>query len=148
MAISKRQFKLLSEMEIPLWVPKSAASSKVISDTSVAQTAIVEKNAPSEASKTPINNEQQATFLAVELKNTALFSDILLSLGTTRDNALTHKDHITIANLTWQFSAIPTVSYQDGKLVTPSLEALSNSPALKRQLWQLINLHKLHNLSC
>ncbi|QOL25445.1 DNA polymerase III subunit psi [Thalassotalea sp. LPB0316] len=116
MAISQRQFDVLSEMGIKLWQRKS----------------------------TPVNEAQTTTQIALtsdafaDIQNTVLFQDILLALALTPDQARLIDGHIDLGLINWQFDNTDSCTYTDSQLVTPTLEKITESSELKRQLWQVI----------
>jgi len=122
MTISKRQFKLLNAMNIPLWVSKHSDPVPVI--------------------KT--NKEKSTRDVVVELAalvDNKLFNDILITMGLSSTNAVlatNHKNSVQVGEIYWQFSDKDMIEFNNNLLIIPNLQQLEKSPKLKRQLWQLI----------
>ncbi|WP_448568983.1 DNA polymerase III subunit psi [Thalassotalea ganghwensis] len=74
-----------------------------------------------------------------QLAEQPLFKDILRSLSITFDQVKQTGDkQLDLELFNWQFAHSESVIYQGNTLTTPNIEQLKLSPALKKQLWQLI----------
>ena len=118
MTISKRQFTQLSAMGIPLW--KSCQTT---------EPSIVE-------------NQDAENELALDwdtIKSTTLFQDIISSVGASIGEVSLSGHRLNIGLLTWHFSPQATIALNNNVLTTPELDAIANSPQLKRALWQVLS---------
>ncbi len=121
MSINQRQFDQLTEMGISLWRHRS--SQKPV----------------------PTNSVQNITINLDELSQTKLFNDILLSLNVSIGEVTEQQGLLNLGLINWQFSDDKDKSnneseirFNNNQLLTPSLDALSTSITLKRQLWHII----------
>ncbi|WP_114326644.1 DNA polymerase III subunit psi [Candidatus Colwellia aromaticivorans] len=133
MSINQRQYQQLTEMGISLWQHKSAA----FQDSS--------------SSKNNLEHDisylkQDVESLAVLTKQT-FFTDLLLTLELSIGEVTAQKDHLDLGLFNWFFYAdlnkTPSIHCADNKLVSPSIELIRKSPALKKQLWQTITTNLL-----
>lgn len=131
MSINQRQFEQLTEMGISLWQRKTVA---------------VEQSPSTEHSAQQKNNyiEPNHEYLTSLAKQT-IFTDILLSLALSIGEVLPKKDHLDLGLFNWYFNAQaqdePAIHCADNNLVSPSINLISQSPLLKKQLWQTIAKH-------
>ncbi len=124
MSITQYQFEQLTEMGISLWQSRTCDNH---SDTTKAET---------------IN------YLDVDLAMLAkqqLFTDILLAAGLTIGEVRHQGDHLDLGLFNWYFTAEQPQSqsssqlqWKEQQLFTPSIDNISKSPALKKQLWHLL----------
>jgi DNA polymerase III psi subunit len=123
MSINQKQFEQLTEMGISLWQRRS-------SDTS--------------------NDNQMLTSLTfldinlTELATKQLFNDIILASGLSIGEVKEHKDHLDLKLFNWYFTNEQSpneLQWQAQQLFTPSIDIISQSAALKRQLWKILSKH-------
>jgi len=121
MGINQRQFDQLTEMGISLWHHRS--SEKLVSTHSVPNITI--------------NLEQ--------LSKIQLFNDILLSLNISIGEVNEQQGLLNLGLINWQFldnkdksNNESEITFDNNLLLTPSLDTLSTSITLKRQLWHII----------
>ena len=120
MSINQHQFEQLTEMGISLWQHRTG--------------------------DTPNDNvhTQSKRYLDIDLSYLAsqqLFNDILLATGLSIGEINHQSDHVDLGLFNWYFTAIPSqneIQWVDQQLITPSITEISKSPALKKQLWQLL----------
>lgn len=126
MAVSKRQFALLTEMGINLWQSRSLAPP--LSD-------------PGDQDVEPQGVKATQPLLDIDftrLCQQPLFLDIILSLGSSLGEISCSGNAVNIGLLKWQFSARQAVQLNQTLLLTPDIEQLKHSPQLKSQLWLCI----------
>ncbi len=124
MSITQDQFEKLTEMGISLWQRRSHGMQ---------------------------NNEattQALSYLDIDLGALAsqqLFTDILLATGLTIGEVSHQGDHLDLGLFNWYFTdeqpqdqSPNSIKWQEQQLFTPSIENISKSPALKKQLWYLL----------
>lgn len=120
MSINQRQFEQLTEMGISLWQHRTDNS----------------------------DSEKVAThkpYIDIDLNALAkqqLFNDILLSLGLSIGEISQQGDHINLGLFSWSFTVLSSsnnIQLLDQQLTTPTIDAIAKSPALKKQLWQLLS---------
>jgi len=121
MGINQRQFDQLTEMGISLWHHRS--SKKLVSTHSVPNITI--------------NLDQ--------LRKIQLFNDILLSLNISIGEVNEQQGLLNLGLINWQFldnkdksNNESEITFDNNLLLTPSLDTLSTSITLKRQLWHII----------
>lgn len=131
MAVSNRQFALLSEMGINLWQQRDTISTPT-SD-------VKQGDAVSEQQTHPIDFS--------DLCSEPLFQDIVRSLGASIAQASLVDNKVSLGLLKWQFSPEQQVEFNQTVLTTPDIEQLKHSPWLKSQLWQVIQSKGLSNFS-
>ncbi len=128
MSINQRQFEQLTEMGISLWQHKSATFTQT---TSAKSNLIQEKQYLSQA---PEDLET--------LSKQTIFTDILLCLELSVGEVLAKKDHLDLGLFNWYFSSNTEkedpIYCTENNLVSPSIALVSQSSALKKQLWQTI----------
>ena len=120
MSINQRQFEQLSEMGISLWQHRN-------------------KVAPSAD-----DNKTQYSYQTIcldDLKKNRVFNDILLSFNLSIGEIKPEEDHLNLGLINWYFingSEAP-ILLSNNCLKTPSLDKITHSSLLKKQLWQTIN---------
>jgi DNA polymerase III psi subunit len=128
MTVNQRQFDQLTEMGISLWQHKSATFDH---DSSI-------KDSPKHENSFIEQTDKYLTNLATQ----TIFIDILQSLGLSIGEVSHKKDHLDLGLFNWYFSSKkqeePSIHCTDNNLISPSVELISQSPALKKQLWQII----------
>ncbi len=123
MSIDQRQFEQLSEMGIKLW----------------------QRRETSDRINTAKANQE--TYQAVNLStltSNQCFNDILLALNLTLGEISQQTDHLDLGLINWYFTETHDknavkITYLNNKLITPSLNLISQSATLKKQLWQTIS---------
>lgn len=80
---------------------------------------------------------------ADEVTNQQLFQDILRALSIQKSDLSWQKTHIDLGLFNWQFLDSTTINYEKSTLTTPSIQKISQSKAIKKQLWQTILQHNL-----
>lgn len=133
MSINQRQYQQLTEMGISLWQHRPAAFQNTLS--------------------TQHNSEHDISYLKqdIESLNTltqqTFFTDLLLTLELSVGEVTAQKDHLDLGLFNWFFYAdenkTSSIHCADNKLVSPSIELIRKSPALKKQLWQTITTNLL-----
>lgn len=121
MSINQHQFEQLTEMGISLW-----------------QHRIVD---------TPNDPVQSQTkhYLDIDLKDLStqqLFNDILLATGLSIGEINHQGNHLNLGLFNWYFTSISSqsgIQWLEQQLITPTIAEISKSPALKKQLWQLLS---------
>jgi len=119
MAITKRQFSQLQAMGIDLWQLKNTAKACVV------------------------DNEEYLDIKFPSIIETTIFNDIIKSLGLSIGEITCDKNTISLGLLNWQFSNKHNISLAQQQLITPPLNALENSPELKKALWQKLQDHSI-----
>ena len=123
MSINQKQFEQLTEMGISLWQRRSSDMS---------------------------NDNQMLTSLTfldinlTELATKQLFTDILLAAGLSVGEVKQKSDHLDLGLFNWFFTPEQSnnkLQWHDQQLFTPSIDIISQSSSLKRQLWQLLSKH-------
>ena len=152
MAITARQFTQLSEMGITVWQQKAAAQNELCNEhpapntqASTAQINTVETSTVSAAKK---HSPAEIVQISIEqLAEHQFFQDLLVSLGLTLGEIKVTTKHINLGFINWQMLSTPTesnsespvkISFKNGLLTTPPMTEIQQSPALKRQLWSII----------
>lgn len=125
MSINQRQFEQLTEMGISLWQTRNSDNKQ----------------------SSPNSNSlylKQSSVTLKKLTEITFFIDILTCFNLSIGEVTPQTDHLDCGLFNWFFSAqinMPTtepIQWCDNKLISPSIELLSKSPALKKQLWQTI----------
>jgi DNA polymerase III psi subunit len=80
--------------------------------------------------------------LLQQLKQSQLFSDVLLCLGISFEQLSCTQGQLTLDTLTWRFTELNKVQFNDNRLSTPPLVELTKSSALKTSLWQALQSYK------
>ena len=123
MSIDQRQFEQLTEMGIKLWQRKETSEQK-------------------KSNKLNQNNYQTVDLNT--LANNGCFKDILLALNLTIGEIKAQTDHLDLGLVNWYFidskgGGEEKVTYLNNKLITPTINLISQSVKLKKQLWQTIS---------
>jgi len=128
MSINQKQYQQLTEMGISLWQHRSRA----FKDYSTAQN----------NSEADISYLKQDTKSLDILTKQTFFTDLLLTFELSIGEVTAQKDHLDLGLFNWFFYAdqnkVSTIQSTNNKLMSPSVELMSKSPALKKQLWQTI----------
>lgn len=120
MSINQHQFEQLTEMGISLWQHRTC---DIPNDNVQAQ---------------------PKRYLDIDFKDLAsqqLFNDILLATGLSIGEINHQSDHVDLGLFNWYFTASSSkneIQWVEQQLFTPSITEISKSPALKKQLWQLL----------
>jgi DNA polymerase III psi subunit len=138
MSINQRQYLQLSEMGISLWQPRPLA----FQDDSSTQ---------NEFNRT--DSKHQISYLKQDIESLAVltrqtfFTDLLLTLELSTGEVTAQKDHLNLGLFNWFFytdeNNKTAIHCADNKLISPSIEIIRKSPALKKQLWQTITTNLL-----
>ena len=121
MSINQHQFEQLTEMGISLWQHRDSDSQNKTLET------------------------HSQSYLDIDLKNLAkqqLFNDILLATGLSIGEINQQGDHLDLGLFNWYFtdkSSPVEIQWLEQQLLTPAIAEISKSPALKKQLWQLLS---------
>jgi len=128
MSINQKQYQQLTEMGISLWQHRP----EVFQDSSSSQR---------DFAKSPHYLAQNTESLAVLSKQT-FFTDILLALELSIGEVTAQKDHLDLGLFNWFFytgqDETLAIHCNDNQLISPSIELIRKSHALKKQLWQTI----------
>lgn len=120
MSINQHQFEQLTEMGISLWQHRTC-------------------DVPNNKVHT-----QPKRYLDIDLNDLSsqqLFNDILLSTGLSIGEINHQGDHLNLGLFNWYFtsqSSPSEIQWLEQQLITPTIDEISKSPALKKQLWQLL----------
>lgn len=129
MSINQRQFEQLTEMGISLWQRRSLAFEQHSSNKT---------NTKQEAIYLEYDNNDLA-----DLATQVIFTDILLSIGLSIGEVNLKQNHLDLGLFNWYFSLKSdeqaSIHCLDNNLVSPCIKSISQSPALKKQLWQTIS---------
>ncbi|KGJ89529.1 DNA polymerase III subunit psi [Colwellia psychrerythraea] len=123
MSINQHQFEQLTEMGISLWQQRTTGSQSDITLTQPEDSLVIDLQ---------------------ELTKKQLFNDILLASGLSIGEISHQGDHLNLGLFNWYFtkpSSVNEIQWQEQQLITPSISKISTSPALKKQLWQLLSKH-------
>ncbi len=135
MSINQRQFDQLTEMGISLWQHKAVAFDQNSPDKHV----IKQKD-------DYINIEQDNKSLS-HLAKQKIFTDILQCLELSIGEISHKKDHLDLGLFNWYFSSKTndeiSIHCANNNLFSPSITLISQSPALKKQLWKVITQNLL-----
>lgn len=133
MSINQRQYQQLTEMGISLWQHRP---------TAVQNTLSIQHNSAHDICYL----EQDVDSLNILTKQT-FFTDLLLTLELSVGEVTAQKDHLDLGLFNWFFytdeNKTSSIHCTDNKLVSPSIELIRKSPALKKQLWQTITTNLL-----
>lgn len=131
MAITTRQFDQLSEMGISLWQSRTRQHA--------------EQNTEQTKQNDYLPQNQQSL---TELSKQKLFSDILRSLNLTIGEVKAQGNHLDVGLFNWYFLSNKGLDERPknktiihclgSKLVSPSINIIAQSSALKKQLWHTI----------
>jgi len=124
MTIDQRQFNHLTEMGISLWQPRTEQASRQHIEA---------------------NQDNVIKIDITELTSSQFFSDILRSLNLSIADLTNKESHLDIGLFDWYFNASKEqeISCHQRKLITPSIQDISQSVQLKKQLWHVIQKHLL-----
>jgi DNA polymerase III psi subunit len=120
MSINQHQFDQLTEMGISLWQHRTDESAK------------------------DVIQAQPNSYLDIDLKaltKQQLFNDILLAAGLSIGEINHQGDHLNLGLFNWYFTSTSSqreIQWVEQQLITPAITEISKSPALKKQLWQLL----------
>jgi DNA polymerase III psi subunit len=123
MSINQKQFEQLTEMGISLWQRRSLTKTN-------------EGEAKTNVNYLDVN--------LTELATKQLFTDILLAAGLSVGEVKQKSDHLDLGLFNWFFTPEQSnnkLQWHDQQLFTPSIDIISQSSSLKRQLWQLLSKH-------
>ena len=128
MSINQKQYQQLTEIGISLWQHRPDAFQ--------------------DASSTQQNSVHDVSYLNQDIQSLDIltkqtfFTDLLLTLGLSIGEVTAQKDHLDLGLFNWFFCAdedkTSSIHCADNKLISPSIELIRKSPALKKQLWQTI----------
>jgi len=120
MSINQHQFEQLTEMGISLWQHRTDET-------------------PSD--KVALQPKSYLNINLNDLTSQQLFNDILLATGLSIGEINHQSDHLNLGMFNWYFtekSSQNEIQWLEQQLITPSITEISKSPALKKQLWQLL----------
>ncbi len=151
MSISKRQFDLLQAMGITVWqrrelsehdalVIKSPEDSQNSLQAEECVHSIFTQSPSSTQQNKPqayTNDEKPALDLKTLLKQ-PLFNDIIRCLGVSSADLSMSQNQLDLGIINWKFTGADRIEFSHNCLTTPTLDTLTNSPALKKALWQSI----------
>lgn len=92
----------------------------------------------------PIQPENSLDIDLADLAKQQLFNDILLATGSSIGEISQQGDHLNLGLFNWYFikaSPASEIQWFEQQLITPSITDIAKSPALKKQLWQLLSKH-------
>jgi DNA polymerase III psi subunit len=128
MAVNQRQFDQLTEMGISLWQHKLVTSKYNSSN--------IDRN------KLVMNYSEQTEKTLSDLFTKQIFIDILQSVDISIGEVSHKEKHLDLGLFNWYFNSIENdkaaIYCDNNNLFTPSIAKISQSPALKKQLWQTI----------
>ena len=128
MSINQKQYQQLTEIGISLWQHRPEA----FQDSSTSQ---------SDFAKSPQYLEQSIESLAT-LSTQTFFTDLLLVFNLSIGEVTAKKDHLDLGLFNWFFYTEQdntlAIHCSDNQLISPSIESIKKSHALKKQLWQTI----------
>lgn len=128
MPVNQRQFDQLTEMGISLWQHKATAFKK---NSSNIDNVKQEKNYIEQHEKSFSDLAKQRVFI-----------DILQSFGLSIGEISHKNDHLDLGFFNWYFNSTdhlkPAIYCANNNLFSPSITLISQSPELKKQLWQVI----------
>lgn len=121
MTISQRQFDQLTEMGISLWMLKG-------DDLNINQ-------------KDKLYLKQNKLALS-ELSKKLIFNDVIRAIGISIGEITPEISHLDLGLFNWYFvtpeNNEQSINCHNNNLFSPSLAIISQSPKLKKQLWQTI----------
>lgn len=128
MSINQRQYEQLTEVGICLWQHKAVAF-------------VHNSSNEYSATQTKSTSKLPPEYLTTLAKQT-IFTDMLQILALSIGEITLKSDHLDFGLFNWYFNSseqiAPAIHCIDNNLVSPSIELISQSPALKKQLWQII----------
>jgi len=125
MCINQRQFEQLTEMGINLWQTR------------------INDNKQSSSNNNQLYLEQDSITLK-KLTKLTFFTDMLTCFNLSIGEVTSKTDHIDCGLFNWFFTeqinplTANSIQWRNNKLISPSVELLSESPVLKKQLWQTL----------
>ena len=146
MSINQRQFAQLSEMGISMWSCRDRehhAKASSLNNVKLDASAAADKASPPKITK-KINTIPLAT-----LQTSKLFNNIINALDISIGEVTQENDHFNLGLFNWAFiDTDPAdneqlVTYHNNNLITPSIEYISTSAPLKKQLWLTLSQHIL-----
>ena len=137
MTVTTRQLNHLKEMGITLWQRKNLENSTITSTENITATENID-------SEEPIKNIT-GEISADEVTNQQLFQDILRALSIQKSDLSWQKTHIDLGLFNWQFLDSTTINYEKSTLTTPSIQKISQSKAIKKQLWHTSIHHNVNS---
>ena len=128
MSINQSQFEKLTEMGISLWQSRTDVEG---------------------LENLPINTPDYIHIDLAELTKQTLFRDILLAIGLSIGEVSNQEKYLDLGLFNWYFFSneplnkaqsqpLNTIQWLDQQLITPTLAEIAMSPALKKQLWQVL----------
>jgi len=125
MSINQRQFEQLTEMGISLWQTRTDDSKQNASNNSQLYL-------------------EQSSITLKKLTKLTFFTDMLTCFNLSIEEVTPKTDHIDCGLFNWFFTeqinplTANSIQWRNNKLISPSVELLSELPALKKQLWQTL----------
>ncbi|TRX55761.1 DNA polymerase III subunit psi [Thalassomonas sp. M1454] len=145
MAITAKQFHYLNTMGVSLWQRRDGiyADEKTTADKTTEVTkaqAITPEKSPAakvvkQTETTAVNDSISVTI--DELLNKPMFIDILKALNIAAKDLVEDASGLNLDNFYWLFSQEQNIQYQDKKLITPTIEVISQNSQLKQELWNV-----------
>jgi hypothetical protein len=123
MSIDQRQFEQLSEMGIKLWQRRTTSK---------------------QVGAAELNQHPYQKINIDTLTGNQCFNDILQAFNLTLGEINLHSDHLDLGLINWYFIDAKhndevKITYLNNKLITPTINLISQSVKLKKQLWQTIS---------
>ncbi len=128
MSITKRQFGLLTAMDITVWQRR-----ELTTHGNSSETVLTSSQHPNSAHKQEVSN------LAInisDLPTEQLFIDIMQCLGVSSADVSLRDNKIDLGIINWQFSRQEKIEFKHNCLITPEMSVLAQSIPLKKLLWQ------------
>ncbi|MGB0938341.1 MAG: hypothetical protein ACPGTQ_12840 [Colwellia sp.] len=160
MSINQRQFAQLQEMGISLWKSRQSVNSPELCDQHSSnkdnsnQLAQANNNVGKESADVSLKPDSSQIKISLEsINKSAFFHNILKVIDVSVGEVTEENNHLNMGLFNWHFKAYDSaqkalvndnvMSYQHNSLVTPSIEQIKSSPALKKALWLTISKHIL-----
>lgn len=128
MSINQKQYQQLTEMGISLWQRNTLAFES--------------SSSTKESSKHKVHYLKQDIDSLSAMSKQTFFTDVLRVLELSVGEVTAQQDHLDLGLFNWFFyadqNATLSIHCSDNKLVTPNIELIQKSHALKKQLWQTI----------
>jgi len=141
MSISQHQFAMLTEMGIPLWQRSKLANNSNVCERSNSSDDIAINSINSAKNQNKENINLPINF--TEISKQQIFEDILLSINLSLADITQQKNQLLLGLLNWQFVNDESITLHANTLSSPTLNNISTSSQLKRQLWQILQDHIL-----
>jgi DNA polymerase III psi subunit len=155
-SINQRQFARLQEMGISLWKSRQSVNLSELSDQDSSSTIDAEQRAKAntnldkKSTDASLKSDNSHTHISLEAIHTsAFFHNVLKVIDISVGEVTEENNHLNMGLFNWHFKAYDDVqkallndnvmSYQNNSLVTPSIEQIKSSPALKKALWLTIS---------